>query len=90
VDFLELSLKVNNPLFLLCRMLQQVGPALGPLCWRLLQSNQVVNIFSIENNQVTATHRGQLTVSALLMVTMLVCKACMSSLSSNQSSCQGV
>jgi hypothetical protein len=31
-DLLELSLKVDNPLFLLLRMLQQVGPALGPLC----------------------------------------------------------
>jgi hypothetical protein len=31
-DLLELLLKVNNPLFLLRRMLQQVGPALGPLC----------------------------------------------------------
>jgi hypothetical protein len=29
-------------------------------------------------------------MSAWLMVTMLVCKARMSSLSSNQSSCQGV
>jgi hypothetical protein len=41
----------------------------------------IVNIISNMNNQVTATCRGQLTVSALLMVTMLVCKACMSSLS---------
>jgi hypothetical protein len=39
---------------------------------------------------VTATRHGQLTVNALLMVTMLVRKACMSSLSSNQSSCQEV
>jgi hypothetical protein len=31
-DLLELSLKVDNPLFLLLGMLQQVGPALGPLC----------------------------------------------------------
>jgi hypothetical protein len=31
-DLLELSLKVDNPLFLLLCMLQQVGPALGPLC----------------------------------------------------------
>jgi hypothetical protein len=30
-DLLELSLKVGNPLFLLLGMLQQVGPALGPL-----------------------------------------------------------
>jgi hypothetical protein len=41
----------------------------------------IVNIISNMNNQVTATCRGQLTVSALLMVTMLVCKACMFSLS---------
>jgi hypothetical protein len=31
-DLLELLLKVNNPLFLLRCMLQQVGLALGPLC----------------------------------------------------------
>jgi hypothetical protein len=31
-DLLELSFKVDNPLFLLLGMLQQVGPALGPLC----------------------------------------------------------
>jgi hypothetical protein len=37
-----------------------------------------------------ATCHEQLTVSALLMVTMLVRKACMSSLSSNQCSSQGV
>jgi predicted class III extradiol MEMO1 family dioxygenase len=37
-----------------------------------------------------ATCHGQLTISALLMVTMLVRKACMSLLSSNQSSYQGV
>jgi hypothetical protein len=29
---LELSLKVDNPLLLLRRILQQVGPAFGPLC----------------------------------------------------------
>jgi hypothetical protein len=31
-DLLELSLEVDNPLFLLLSMLQQVSPALGPLC----------------------------------------------------------
>jgi hypothetical protein len=31
-DLPKLSLKVDNPLFLLRRMLQQVGSALGPLC----------------------------------------------------------
>jgi hypothetical protein len=30
-DLLELSLKVDNPLLLRRRILQQVGPALGPL-----------------------------------------------------------
>jgi hypothetical protein len=41
-------------------------------------------------NQVITTHRRQLTVNMVLIVTMLVRKACMSSLSSNKSSCQGV
>jgi hypothetical protein len=31
-DLHELSLKVDKPLFLLIGMLQQVAPALGPLC----------------------------------------------------------
>jgi hypothetical protein len=31
-DLLELSLKVDNPLLLLSCILQQVGPAFGPLC----------------------------------------------------------
>jgi hypothetical protein len=31
-DLLELSLKVDDLLLLLCRILQQVGPAFGPLC----------------------------------------------------------
>jgi hypothetical protein len=31
-DLLELSLKVNNPLLLLRCILQQIGPAFGPLC----------------------------------------------------------
>jgi hypothetical protein len=31
-ELLELSLKVDNLLFLLLCMLQQVSPALGPLC----------------------------------------------------------
>jgi hypothetical protein len=31
MDLLELSLKVDNPLFLLHRILQQVSPAFGPL-----------------------------------------------------------
>jgi hypothetical protein len=32
VDLLELFLKVDNPLLLLRRILQHVGPAFGPLC----------------------------------------------------------
>jgi hypothetical protein len=87
---LELLPKVDNPLFLLSRILQQVGPAFGPLCQRLSHYNKVVNTISITHNQVTTTRCRQLTVSTILMVTMLVRKACMSSLSSNQSSCQGV
>jgi hypothetical protein len=43
-----------------------------------------------QNNQAVKIHHRQLKMSALLMVTMLVYKARMSSLSSNQSSCQGV
>jgi hypothetical protein len=31
-DLLELSFKVDNPLLLLRRIVQQVGPAFGPLC----------------------------------------------------------
>jgi hypothetical protein len=30
-DLLELSLKVDDPLLFLCRILQLVGPAFGPL-----------------------------------------------------------
>jgi hypothetical protein len=37
-----------------------------------------------QNNQAVIIHHMQLTMSALLMVTMLVCKARMPSLSSNQ------
>jgi hypothetical protein len=31
-DLLELLLKVDNLLFFICPILQQVGPAFGPLC----------------------------------------------------------
>jgi hypothetical protein len=82
-DLLEISLKADNPLLLLRRILQQVGPAFGPVCQRLSQCNKVISIISIMYNQVTTTCRGQLTISALLMVMMLVRKAYMSSLSSN-------
>jgi hypothetical protein len=74
-------------LLLLRRILQQFSPALGPFCQGLLQHNKVVSSISTRHHQV---HRGQLTVSAFLMVTMLVRKACISSLSSKMSSCQGV
>jgi hypothetical protein len=47
-------------------------------------------ILQEQNNQTVIVHHKQLTMSVLLMVTMLVCKSRMSSLSSNQSSCQGV
>jgi hypothetical protein len=87
---LELSLKVDNPLILLRRILQQVGPAFGPFRQRLSQYNKVIIIISFTYNEVTTKRCRQLTVSAVLMVTMLVGKACMSLLSSNQSSCQGV
>jgi hypothetical protein len=89
-DLLEFSLKVDNPLLLLSRILQRVGAAFGPLCQRLSQYNKVVSTISTMQNQVITTRRRQLTFSAVLIVTMLVCKACMFSLSSNQSSCQGV
>jgi hypothetical protein len=89
-DLFELSLKVDNLLLLLDCVLQQVGLAFGPLYQRLSHYKMVVSTISIAHNQVTTTHCRQLTVSAVLMVTMLVCKACMSSLSSNQSFYQGV
>jgi hypothetical protein len=86
-DLLELSLKVDNPLLLLRRILQQVGLAFCLFCQRQSQYTKVVKYHF---NHKTTTRCRQLTVSAVLMVTMLVRKACMSSLSSNQSSCQGV
>jgi hypothetical protein len=55
MNLLELSIKVNNPL-LLCRILQQVSPAFGPFCQRLLQYNKVVSIISNMYNQVTTKH----------------------------------
>jgi hypothetical protein len=45
-DLLELSLKVDNPMLLLRRILQQVGPAFGPFYQRLSQYNKVVSIIS--------------------------------------------
>jgi hypothetical protein len=84
------SLEVDNPLLLLHRILQQVGLAFGPLCQRLPQNNKIVNNASITCDQTITTCHGVLIVSAVLMVMMLVRKACMSSMSSNQSSCQGV
>jgi hypothetical protein len=58
MDFLELSLNVDNPLFLPLCMLQRVSPSLGPLCYRLLQSNQVVSDILKANKQVMAIHHG--------------------------------
>jgi hypothetical protein len=87
---LELSLKVDNPLLLHCRILQQVRPALSHVGQRLPQHDRIVSIISTMCNQVTETHCEALTVSALLIVMMLVLTTCISSLSSNQSSCQGV
>jgi hypothetical protein len=86
-DLLVLSLKIDNPLLLHHRIPQQVGPTLGPLCQRLPQHDKIVSNTSITYNQTTTTRRKTPTVSVLMMVTMLVRKAYMSSLSSNQSSC---
>jgi hypothetical protein len=89
-DLLELSLKVDNLLLLRCRILQQVGPTLSLLCQRLPQHDKIVSNTSITYNQAKTTRPKTLTVSALLIVTMLVRTAYISLLSSNQSSCQGV
>jgi hypothetical protein len=45
-ELLEFSLKVNNPLLLRRRILQQVGPALSPVCQRLPQHDKIVSIIS--------------------------------------------
>jgi hypothetical protein len=78
VDLPELSLKVDNPLLFRRRILQKVGPALGPLCQRVSQHDQIVNNASITYDQATTTCRKTLTVSALLILTMLVRTACIS------------
>jgi hypothetical protein len=56
-------------------------------CYKITRSPAVLQK---QNNQEVIIHHKQLTTSAWLMVMMLVRKACMSSLSSNQSSYQGV
>jgi hypothetical protein len=61
-DLLELLFKVNDPLLLPRRILQQVSPALSQFCQRLSQYNKVVRIISITHNKVTnnalwTTHR---------------------------------
>jgi hypothetical protein len=89
-DLLELSPKVDNPLFFLRLILQQDRPNFGSLCQQLSQGNKIVSTIPTMQNQVVTTRSRQLTVDTVLIVTMLVRKACMSSLSSNQSSCQGV
>jgi hypothetical protein len=90
VDLLELSLKVDNPLLLLCAFFSRSAQPLALCasdCCKVTRSSKSFQLRTIKS---PATCCGQLTVSALLMVTMLVRKACMSSLSSNRSSCQGV
>jgi hypothetical protein len=84
----ELSLKVGNTLFLLLGIPQLVGSALSASDYYKITRLSVM--LQKQNNQAVIIHHRQLTMSALLMVMMLVCKARMSSLSSNQSSCQGV
>jgi hypothetical protein len=81
---LELSLKVDDTLFFLLCMPQLVGSALGPFRQRLLQNHKVVSNTSRQSNQTVIVQHNQLIMSVWLMVTMLVCKARMSSLSSNQ------
>jgi hypothetical protein len=80
---LELSPKVDNPLFFIHLILQQVRPNFGSLCQRLSQGNKIVSTIRTMQNQVVTTRSRQLTVNTVLIVTMLVRKACMSSLSSN-------
>jgi hypothetical protein len=82
-DLLELSLKVYDPLLHLHSILQQVGSALGMFHYGLSQNNKDVSHISSARHQKTTARCRQLTVSAVLMVIMLVCKACISSLSSN-------
>jgi hypothetical protein len=88
-DLLELLFKVSDPLLLCRRVHQQVGPTLGPFCQGLLQHNKLVSDTST-NTSSEKYIVSKPTVSAWLMVTMLVHKACISSLSSKISSCQGV
>jgi hypothetical protein len=89
MDLLELLLKVDNLLFFLRRVLQQVSPALGLFCYGLSQYIKLVSRISTRHHQEKYIVR-KLTVSALLIVTMLVYKACITSFSSKISSCQGV
>jgi hypothetical protein len=89
MNLLELSLKVDDPMLLIRRILQQVDPALGTFRQGLSHNKVVSHILYTCHRKIVA-RRNQLTVSAVLMVTMLVRKACISSLSSNQSSCQVV
>jgi hypothetical protein len=72
------------------RTLQQVSPTLALSASDCHSTTKIVINTSITYKKATLTRHKTLTVSAWLMVTMLVRKACMFSLSSNQSSCQGV
>jgi hypothetical protein len=89
MDLLELLLKVSDPLLLRRRVLQQVSPAFGLFCQGLPQHNKLVSDTST-NTSSEKYIVSKPTISAWLMVTMLVRKVCISSLSSKISSCQGV
>jgi hypothetical protein len=58
------------------------------ICQRLLQSNSSSAI--IQKDIIKYNTRSKLTVNAMLMVTMAFSTACISSLSSKMSFCQGV
>jgi hypothetical protein len=85
-DLFEFLLKFSDPLVLRHCILQLVGPALGPVYQRLSTTQQAhqqhFNKYFVRKYIISKP-----TVSASLMVTMLVCKACISSLSSKISSC---
>jgi hypothetical protein len=53
-NLLELSLKVDDPLLLLRRILQQVGPALGTFRQGLSRNNKVVSHVRSTHHQKTA------------------------------------
>jgi hypothetical protein len=71
-------------------MPQLVGLALALSASDYYKITRLSAMLQKQNNQAVIIHYRQLTMSVWLMVMMLVCKARMSSLSSNQSSRQGV